>query len=85
VVDLINWSYDHLLPGGTLIIGNVVPSNPDKAYMDHILEWVLIHRTAEELCELFARSRFGAAPVSLREEPAGVDLFAFCRKPLAVS
>jgi hypothetical protein len=82
VVDLINWSYDHLLPGGTLIIGNVVPSNPDKAYMDHILEWVLIHRTAEELCELFARSKFGEAPVSLREEPAGVDLFAFCHKPL---
>jgi len=82
VVDLINWSFDHLLPGGTLIVGNVVPSNPDKAYMDHILEWVLIHRTAEELRELFARSRFGETPVSMREEPAGVDLFAFCRKPL---
>jgi hypothetical protein len=83
VVDLINWSYDHLSPGGTLIIGNVVPSNPDKAYMDHILEWELIHRTPEELCALFARSKFGPAPVTLREEPAGVDLFAFCRKPLA--
>jgi extracellular factor (EF) 3-hydroxypalmitic acid methyl ester biosynthesis protein len=82
VVDLINWSYEHLLPDGTLIIGNVVPTNPDRAYMDHILEWTLIHRTAEELCELFARSRFGDTPVSLREEPAGVDVFAFCRKPL---
>ena len=40
VVDLMNWAYEMLLPGGTLIIGNVVPSNPTRAYMDHILEWV---------------------------------------------
>ena len=56
VVDLINWAYNNLLPGGTIVIGNVVPSNPNKAYMDHILEWVLIHRTAEELRNLFKRS-----------------------------
>ena len=80
VVELINWSYDQLAPGGTLVIGNVVPSNPNKAYMDHILEWVLIHRTADELRELFARSRFAATPVRLWAEPAGVDLFAACRK-----
>jgi CRP-like cAMP-binding protein len=80
VVDLMNWAYDRLLPGGTLIIGNVVPSNPDKAYMDHILEWPLIHRSAEELRSLFGQSRFGAEPVKLELEPAGVDLFGFCRK-----
>jgi SAM-dependent methyltransferase len=80
VVDLINWAYDRLLPGGTLIIGNVVPSNPTRTYMDHMLDWVLIHRSAEELRELFARSRFGTTPVCLRTEPAGVDLFAYCSK-----
>jgi extracellular factor (EF) 3-hydroxypalmitic acid methyl ester biosynthesis protein len=80
VINLINWAYDRLLPGGTLIIGNVVPTNPDKAYMDHILEWVLIHRSAEEMRELFRRSRFGATPVRLEMEPAGVDIFAFCTK-----
>ena len=42
VLDLMNWAYEKLLPGGTLIIGNVVPSNPTRAYMDHFLEWVLI-------------------------------------------
>jgi extracellular factor (EF) 3-hydroxypalmitic acid methyl ester biosynthesis protein len=80
VVDLMNWAYDRLLSGGTLIIGNVVPSNPDKAYMDHILEWPLIHRSAEELRDLFRQSRFGTGPVRLELEPAGVDLFGFCRK-----
>jgi extracellular factor (EF) 3-hydroxypalmitic acid methyl ester biosynthesis protein len=80
VLNLINWGYDNLLPGGTLIIGNVVPSNPTRAFMDHILEWVLIHRTEEELRDLFARSHFGSTPVTFRTEPSGVDLFAFCRK-----
>ena len=32
-------------------------------YMDHILEWVLLHRSAEERPELFGQSRFGATPV----------------------
>jgi hypothetical protein len=80
VVDLINWAYDQLLPGGTLIVGNVVPANPTRAFMDHVLEWVLIHRTEAELRSLFSRSRFGDTPVKFLLEPAGVDLFAFCRK-----
>ena len=80
VLNLINWAHDRLLPGGTLIIGNVVPTNPDKAYMDHILEWVLIHRSADQMRDLFRRSRFGPAPVRLEMEPAGVDIFAFCMK-----
>jgi hypothetical protein len=80
VHQLINWGYENLLPGGTFIIGNVVPSNPDKAYMDHVLEWPLIHRSAAQLRNLFAQSRFGADSLSLVSEPAGVDLFAFCCK-----
>lgn len=80
VVNLIDWAYEMLQPGGTIIVGNVVPSNPTRAFMDHILEWVLIHRTETELGELFRRSRFGSAPVTFRTEPSGVDLFAFCRK-----
>jgi CRP-like cAMP-binding protein len=80
VVDLINWAYQQLLPGGTLIIGNVIPSNPTRAFMDHVLEWVLIHRSEDQLRSLFNRSRFGATPVTFKLEPAGVDLFAFCRK-----
>jgi CRP-like cAMP-binding protein len=80
VVNLIDWAHEMLLPGGTLIVGNVVPSNPTRAFMDHILEWVLIHRSEEELRDLFARSRFGSAPITFRTEPSGVDLFAFCRK-----
>ena len=80
VLNLIDWAHEMLLPGGTLIVGNVVPSNPTRAFMDHILEWVLIHRSEQQLRDLFARSRFGSAPLTFRTEPSGVDLFAFCRK-----
>ncbi len=81
VVDLLDWAYERLLPGGTLIIGNVVPGNPSRAFMDHVLDWVLIHRSEEELRSLFGRSKFGSTNVSCQLEPAGVDLFASCRKP----
>ena len=48
--------------------------------MDHILEWVLIHRSAEAVLDLFARSAFGGTSVDMLVEPAGVDLFATVRK-----
>ena len=80
MVDLINWAYHQLLPGGTVVIGNVVPSNPTRAFMEHVLEWVLIHRSEDQLRSLFNKSRFGETPVTFELEPAGVDLFAFCRK-----
>jgi hypothetical protein len=47
---------------------------------DHRLLFGRAQSTREQLCELFGRSRFGATPVTLRTEPAGVDVFAFCRK-----
>ena len=73
-----DWAHDTLKPGGTLIVGNFDVSNPHRAFMDHILEWRLIHRTAAELRALFARSRFGDAPVRVTAERASVNLFASC-------
>lgn len=81
VVDLLNWGFDNLLPGGTLIVGNFDPGNPDKPFMDHVLEWILIHRTPEQIREIFSRSKFGSAPIKVIHEAAGVNLFAFGRKP----
>ena len=80
VISLLNWIHDNLLPGGRVIVGNFATSNRTKAYMDHVLEWVLIHRSEDQLRELFSRSNFGNAPVDVKVEEAGVNLFAFCRK-----
>lgn len=81
VVALMNWSFDNLLGGGSVILGNLDASNPDKPYMDHVLEWVLIHRTPDELRELVSRSKFGMTPACVRTEKAGVNLFVSCTKP----
>ncbi len=80
VVKLIDWSHDHLVQGGTLVLGNFDISNPNKAYMDHVLEWVLIHRSAEQLIELFSRSKFGGSRVSVEAEASGINLFASCSR-----
>jgi extracellular factor (EF) 3-hydroxypalmitic acid methyl ester biosynthesis protein len=81
VVSLLNCIHDKLLPGGTVVIGNFESSNPTKAFMDHVLEWELIHRSSDELKTLFGRSRFQNTPVRIVIEDAGVNLFAFCVKP----
>lgn len=80
VVAILTWMHNQLLPGGTAILGNFDASNPGRPFMDHVLQWKLIHRTAEELQSLFARSAFGESPVSVRVEAEGVNLFAFCTR-----
>lgn len=80
VVDLLNWIFDNLLPGGQTIIGNFDVSNPNKLFMDHILEWELIHRSSSDLKRLFEKSNFQNSQVTVHSEDAGVNLFAFCSR-----
>jgi extracellular factor (EF) 3-hydroxypalmitic acid methyl ester biosynthesis protein len=80
VVSLLNCIHDKLMPGGTAVVGNFDLFNPSKAFMDHVIEWELIHRTSDELRTLFARSKFQDTPLDVTHEEAGVNLFAFCVK-----
>ena len=80
VVALLDWIHDRLRRGGTAIVGNFDVANPSKALMDHLLEWKLIHRSAQHLVALFAQSKFGDVPVDVRAESTGVNLFAFATR-----
>lgn len=71
--------YEHLKPGGVLIVGNFDHANPNRLFMDHILNWKLIYRSANELRELFAESPFGNR-VRIEAEEEGVNLFAIATK-----
>ncbi|MBI1388861.1 MAG: methyltransferase domain-containing protein [bacterium] len=72
--------YDHLRPGGVLIIGNFGDTNPHRAFMDHIIHWRLIHRSEEEFRNLFSDTPFGSR-VKVIAEPQSINLFAIAQKP----
>ena len=63
-----------LLPGGRLLIANMVPDMPSRWYMEHHLDWWLVLRSRPELLEMAHR----AAPharVQILEEESGVNPF----------
>ena len=76
VVKLLDFAFGLLRPGGRVILGNFHPRNPDKAFMDHVLEWRLIHRDESDMNRLFETSKFGRPCTNIRFEQQGVNLFA---------
>lgn len=78
---LLNWAYDHLLDGGSVVLTNLDVANPDRQLMEHILEWKLNHRTPGQLGAIVARSKFGHLPLDIQPEESGVTLFVTCTKP----
>ena len=71
---LVKQCYNHLRPGGTLLLGNFT-AYPDSLFLDKMLRWELIYRSPEDLRELFAATPFGDRVEVLAEEN-GVNLFA---------
>jgi CRP-like cAMP-binding protein/SAM-dependent methyltransferase len=80
VVSLLNYVHGILAPGGRVVLGNFHPANPNKALMDHLLDWRLIHRSEEDLNRLYASSLFGRPCTRIRAEEEGINLFAECVK-----
>ena len=79
---LLNWIYGRLLPGGRLVLSQTHPANPDRAYLDHIVEWGLHYRDEAHLRELMGDSKFADQPVEIQFEQAGVQLMLACLKPV---
>ncbi|MEZ0370948.1 MAG: cyclic nucleotide-binding domain-containing protein [Candidatus Sericytochromatia bacterium] len=80
VLLLLDYVYAQLARDGRVILTNIHPDNPDKAWMEHIFEWPLIHRSEAELNRLFEQSRFAIPCTEFRYEPEKVHLFAECIK-----
>ena len=80
VVALLDWAHDHLADGGAAIVSNLDRGNPDREFLAHVLEWKLNHRAPDDLRDLFARSRFGDAPLDVRVDETGVTLLATCAR-----
>lgn len=67
--------YDALLPGGRLLLGNVAAHNPSRWAMAYFVDWVVIHRSPEDLRALAASLRPGPSEIRIEAEPSGVNLF----------
>jgi len=80
VIALLNYAHRVLAEGGRVILGNFHPRNVGKAFMDHVLDWKLIHRTEEDMNRIFAASRFGKPCTRIEYEAERVNLFAECAK-----
>ena len=61
-------------PGGELVVGNFCASNPDINYME-LLDWILHHRSAEDLIRLAMECGVERDAITIGKEPEGVNLF----------
>ncbi|RYZ02796.1 MAG: hypothetical protein EOO73_30505 [Myxococcales bacterium] len=73
-VKLCRTLYGTVAPQGTLYVGNMVPRNPSRWFMELHLDWTLVYREHEELLEL-ARAAAPGARLLLCEEATGVNPF----------
>lgn len=71
---LIRRCHEHLKPGGVLLIGNFAPHNPERMFMDHIMQWKLNYRDKDAIRALVAKSPFESR-VEVLTEAEGVNLF----------
>ena len=76
---LVRRAYECLDENGALIIGNFGDSNHNRAFLDNILQWKLIHRTEEDLRKIFSKTAFGGN-ISVESEENGINLFAIGAK-----
>lgn len=71
--------YDHLNPGGQLIIGNFSIDNPNQYGMILTMDWKLIYRTEEEMKAILKNLKGDS---SVESEDLGINLFAILKKPM---
>jgi len=78
-LDAISQIYDILNPQGTLITCNV-RDNPEKLFLDRVLEWPMTYREPEELAEIMLSSGFDGQDVDIIYEPLLIHGVVVARK-----
>jgi hypothetical protein len=78
-IELIRTIYANLAPGGLFLTGNIHP-NRERIFLDWVLLWPMIYRTADQLVNLLISGDFGAKGMELHYEPFGIHGIAVCQK-----
>jgi extracellular factor (EF) 3-hydroxypalmitic acid methyl ester biosynthesis protein len=71
---VLDWSYDHLDPGGVLFLTNTAVDDPDVRVFNCLLDWPRFARTEEKWSTLFQESRFGVGGLSIEANAADSTL-----------
>lgn len=79
-VHLLDWIYERLRNDGVVIMGQIRPDHPDRAYLEHMLRWHYCYRDQFDLERLFAASKFRAAPLTFEHHPDGAQIKVICRR-----
>jgi CRP/FNR family transcriptional regulator, cyclic AMP receptor protein len=77
VVDVLNWAYARLLPGGEMIGCFFTPATRDCPLVREFSVPFGVGRTEDQVTDLFTRSGWGASPVVFRSSRTGYIL-SFC-------
>lgn len=64
-----------LKPGGEIIVGNFSEDNSSRGYMELFGEWILIHRSKEELKRLSMLAGVKEENIFVDQEPLGINFF----------
>jgi SAM-dependent methyltransferase len=67
--------YEHILPGGEMIIGNFNVENPSRKIMEVLGDWFLYHRSEEELVGFARQAGIPSDKIRVITEPLGINLF----------
>jgi len=68
--------YSWVRPGGSVIVTNVDPSNPNRFQMEHLLEWNLVYRDEQDMKKLVP----AGAQYTIMADTTGINIFLYLRK-----
>lgn len=72
----------HLLrSGGQLMFTNIAAGNPYRAWIEHLAEWQLLHRTAGDVRALCSAAGFADDDIEVGVERTGLTLIVTCHRP----
>jgi CRP-like cAMP-binding protein len=80
LVRILNWVFDHLQPGGTVVVSGTGTLHREKCFHDLIVDWRLIHRSIDRFREIFSESSFGTCPVDVEPDDTGLGLVVSCQR-----
>ena len=67
-------------PGGTVVIGNLVPEAANLGYCESVMDWWLIPRTHEQLVSIFSQASHDSNDHTVKVEQAGCFNYLEIRK-----